>query len=72
MDKFTLHINQFADRVRAMNQMRNKELRITDVEANNLLADITQMSMLVARMAENQSQDASKTVELTLDGGGFQ
>jgi len=34
------HVQMFNDRVRAMNQTHKTELRLTAVEANNLLSDI--------------------------------
>ena len=38
MSNFTYHINMFNDRVRSMNQNKKTELRLTSVEANDLMA----------------------------------
>jgi hypothetical protein len=71
MNNFTLHITTFADRVRAMNQMKNNELKLTATEANNLLADITQLAMQNVSLVEKVEQVQSQTVEIRMDGGSF-
>lgn len=71
MDNFTLHINSFADRVRAMNQMRSPELRLTPTEANNLLADVTQLLTQVAAANQKRETDPDQVIEVRMDGGSF-
>ena len=71
MNNFTLHITAFADRVRAMNQMKNHEVKLTSTEANNLLADITQLAMQNVSLVEKVEQAQSQTVEIRMDGGSF-
>jgi uncharacterized lipoprotein YajG len=71
MDNFTLHINSFADRVRAMNQMRSPELRLTPTDANNLLADITQVLAQVAAANQRTETDPNAVIEVRMDGGSF-
>jgi hypothetical protein len=71
MNNFTLHITTFADRVRAMNQMKNNELKLTATEANNLLADITQLAMQNISLIEKVDQVQAQTVEIRMDGGSF-
>jgi hypothetical protein len=71
MNNFTLHINTFADRVRAMNQLKQNELKLTATEANNLLADITQLAMQNVSLVEKFEQAKSETVEIRMDGGSF-
>lgn len=69
--KPTLHIVNFCDRVRAINQLRNNELRLTAVEANNLHADITTMLAEIARLnlvLQNKNNDV---IQVELDGGKF-
>ena len=70
-DNFTLHIRTFADRVRAMNQMRSSDLKLTAIEANNLLADITQLSATCVQLAKASADAGAQTVEIAVDGGGF-
>ena len=70
MQKISLAIKQFNDKVKLMNQTGSKQLALTVEEARNLHADIY---VLLANPAE--SQDTTPAVELvnsiSVDGGGF-
>jgi hypothetical protein len=70
-NKFTLHISAFNDRVRAMNQLKQNDLRLTATEANNLQADILAVLAQAARLSAEVSTGATETTEIRLDGGGF-
>jgi len=70
-NKFTLHISAFNDRVRVMNQLRQNDLKLTAVEANNLQADILSVLAQLTRLASEASGSATETTEIRLDGGGF-
>jgi len=70
-NKFTLHISAFNDRVRVMNQLRQNDLKLTAVEANNLQADILSVLAQLTRLASESSSSAAETTEIRLDGGGF-
>ena len=54
-----------------MNQMKNNEVKLTATEANNLLADITQLAMQNVSLVEKVEQAQSQTVEIRMDGGSF-
>lgn len=70
-NNLTLHVSAFNDRVKAMNQLKNNELRMTSVDANNLLSDIFAVLAQVTRLqAQLQSAD-NEIVEVVMDGGGF-
>lgn len=69
--KPTMHITLFADRVRALNQMRKDELRLTAVEANNLHADITIMLAEIARLNLVIKDNSQQMIQVELDGGKF-
>jgi hypothetical protein len=71
MDNLTLHISSFNDRVKGMNQMRATELRLTSVEANNLLGDIFAVLAQVSRLSNQLEQSSGNTTEIVMDGGGF-
>lgn len=71
MDNFTYHISAFNDRVRAMNQTHKTELRMTAVEANNLLADIVSLLTQVASAKQQLDTADTQIVEVVMDGGGF-
>jgi hypothetical protein len=68
----TVNILGFNDKIRLMNQTRTLELRMTAIEANNLQADITAMLAEIARLSVVNSQQNEQTVQIAIDGGGFQ
>lgn len=67
----TIHIVNYTDRVRALNQLRSPELRMTAAEANNLLGDITTMLAEIARLNLALQEQNNQPIEIQLDGGGF-
>jgi hypothetical protein len=68
---FTLHVNLFADKVRAMNQQRQTELKLSATDANNLLADITQLATTSARLSQQIMDKEQQDVQISMDGGSF-
>jgi hypothetical protein len=69
--KPTLHITNFSDRVRGLNQLKNQELRLTAQDANNLLSDITTMLAEIARLSIELHDQNNQSVQIEVDGGGF-
>lgn len=71
MDNLTMHISTFNDRVKGMNQTRQTELRLTAVEANNLLSDVFAVLAQVSRLSNQVTAASSNVTEIVMDGGGF-
>lgn len=71
MDNFTHHISLLNDRIRTMNQMHKPELRLTAVEANNLLSDIVALLAQVASLKQQLDVANTQVVDVVMDGGGF-
>lgn len=67
----TVHINNFNDRVRVMNQTRSAEMRLTAIEANNLQADITAMLAEIARLSIVNNEASNEVVQISMNGGSF-
>ena len=67
----TYYINMFNDRVRAMNQTHKTELRLSAIEANNLLSDIVSVLAQVASLKDQLDTADTQIVEVVMDGGGF-
>jgi hypothetical protein len=65
------HVQMFNDRVRAMNQTNKTELRLTAVEANNVLSDIFAILAQNTSLVQQLEQAGNTTVEVVMDGGGF-
>jgi hypothetical protein len=69
MQKLSLSIKNFNERVKVMNQTGSKQLALSADEARNLHADIFN---LLANIAELQAvPDSAPATALSLDGGGF-
>ena len=67
----TIHLTSFSDRVRALNQLRSQELKLSAQDANNLLSDITNMLAEIARLSIALNNQTNQPVEIQVDGGGF-
>jgi (p)ppGpp synthase/HD superfamily hydrolase len=65
------HVQMFNDRVRAMNQTHKTELRLTAVDANNLLSDIFAVLAQNTSLVQQLEQAGNASVEVVMDGGGF-
>jgi len=69
MQKLSLAIKNFNDRVKLMNQTGSKQLQLSAEEARNLHADIFN---LLANLAEMQNtREPEQATNISLDGGGF-
>ena len=67
----TMHLSNFNDRVKGMNQLRQNELRLTSVEANNLLSDVFSLLAQIARLEAQVAEGATQITDVVVDGGGF-
>lgn len=69
-NNYTLHIKQFNDKVRAMNQNNGKVLTLNAQEARSLHAEIYDLMSTIASLSK--TTDAPGTVTtVSMDGGGF-
>jgi hypothetical protein len=69
MQKLSLAVKNFNDRVKVMNQTGSKQLSLSAEEARNLHADIYN---LLANLAEMQNlREPEQPTNISLDGGGF-
>lgn len=69
MQKISLAVKNFNERVKIMNQTGSKQLSLSAEEARNLHADIFNLLANVAEL-QNTSETAQPT-SVSLDGGGF-
>jgi len=67
----TMHISNFNDRVKGMNQLRHTELRLTSVEVNNLHSDIFALLAQISRLQSQLDDGQSQVTQVVMDGGGF-
>ena len=71
MDDLSIHIKNFNDRVKAMNQTHSRELTMSAQDARNLHADIFAVLTLVTELSGRLANTDNTTLEVVMDGGGF-
>jgi len=64
-----LHIRMFNERVRALNQSRNRTLTLTQAEAQSLHAEIYELLAQIAELSKSASKP--EVLNVSMDGGGF-
>lgn len=72
----SLHLKNFNDKVRTMNQTNGKNLTMTANEARNLQADIFELLTHCSALSQtlqsvNKAGNSTEITEMKLDGGGF-
>lgn len=70
-NNLTLHIKNFNNKVKVMNQTNTRELVLTKVEAQNLLSDILDLLTQIAELAKVDNKEQNSTVNVEFDGGKF-
>jgi hypothetical protein len=70
MDKLSIHVRNFNDKVRVMNQSQSKQLIMSAQDARNLHADIFALLTHIAELSDKPA--AQPTVaQIGMDGGRF-
>ena len=70
--QLSLHLKNFNDRIKVMNQTNGKELSLTPLEARNIHAGIFELLTKINDLTElKQANDAESLVSVEMDGGGF-
>ena len=70
--QLSLHLRNFNNRVKVMNQTNAKDLTLSKLEAQNLQADIFDLLTQIQALTEVREQAASNSiVNINMDGGGF-
>jgi hypothetical protein len=65
-----LHVKNFNNKVRAMNQSNGKLLTLNAEEARSLHAEIYDLMATIANLA-GQTAPGTATTNISMDGGGF-
>jgi len=70
--QLSLHLKNFNDRIKVMNQTNGKELILTPLEARNIHAGIFELLTKINDLTEiKQANDAEALVSVEMDGGDF-
>lgn len=69
----SIHIKNFNEKVKVMNQKRSKDLTLTAIEAQNLLSEIVNLLAQNAEFATKLLAKAEESgpVTVSFDGGSF-
>ena len=70
-DPLSIHVRNFNEKVRVMNQSQRKELLLTAQEARNLHADIFALLAHIAELGDKPQAATSTVAQVSMDGGGF-
>lgn len=72
--QLSLHLKNFNNRVKVMNQTNAKELTLTATDARNIHADIFELLTQIQSLTEIRNQEDAKdnaVVNVEFDGGNF-
>ena len=70
--QLSLHLKNFNNRVKVMNQTNAKDLVLTKLEAQNIHADIFELLTQIQELAEVKKEATTQAaVNVEMDGGGF-
>ena len=71
MDNLSIHVRNFNEKVRIMNQSQRKDLVLSAQDARNLHADIFALLTHIAELSEQPRTETSTVTSISMDGGGF-
>lgn len=70
MEQLSLHLKNFNEKIKVMNQTNSRELKLSAVEARNLHNDIFTLLATIAELASRKSE-GDEVIQIGMDGGGF-
>lgn len=70
--QLSLHLQNFNNKIKVMNQTNSKEMILSALEARNLHNDIFELLTQIQSLTEiKQQADTDNVVSIGMDGGGF-
>ena len=70
--QLSLHLKNFNDRIKVMNQTNGKELTLSASEARQLQSDLFDLLNKINNLTEiKKEQESADVVNIEMDGGGF-
>jgi len=69
--QLSLHLQNFNNRIKVMNQTNAKELVLGKLEAQNLQAEIFDLLTQIADLTKIKKAEANEVINVGMDGGGF-
>jgi hypothetical protein len=71
MDNLSIHVKNFNERVKAMNQTQSRELTMSAQDARSLHSDIFAILAHVTELSNQVNNSGPDVVQISVDGGGF-
>ncbi len=69
--QLSLHLQNFNNRIKVMNQTNAKELVLGKLEAQNLQAELFDLLTQVADLTKIKKAEINEVINVGMDGGGF-
>jgi hypothetical protein len=69
--QLSLHLKNFNNRVKVMNQSNARELTLSAVEARNIHSDIFELLTKINELTAIKKENDSAVVSVDFDGGNF-
>ena len=70
-DNLSIHVRNFNEKVRIMNQSQRRELVLSAQDARNLHSDIFALLTHIAELSDKPQEAAPAIAQINMDGGGF-
>ena len=69
--QLSLHLKNFNNKVKVMNQTNSKELVLTALEARNIQAELFELLAHIVDLTDAKKDTANEVVTVHLNGGKF-
>jgi len=69
--QLSLHLKNFNNKVKVMNQTNNKDLTLTALEARNIQAEMFDLLTQIADLSKVKKESANEVITVNLNGGKF-
>ena len=69
--QLSLHLKNFNNKVKVMNQTNNKDLTLTALEARNIQAEMFDLLTQIAELSKVKKESANDVITVNLNGGKF-
>ena len=69
--QLSLHLKNFNNKVKVMNQTNSKDLTLTALEARNIQAEMFDLLIQIAELSKVKKESANEVITVNLNGGKF-
>jgi len=69
--QLSLHLKNFNNKVKVMNQTNSKEITLTALEARNIQAEMFDLLTQIAELSKIKKESANEIITVNLNGGKF-